>query len=225
MPVTVGAIDSGTANANQVGISNILIAATDLVLVGLMLDAGVNGNTIDYATHIDAFTLLIRVTNVGTAVVEIWYATGISGSSTDDIDCNLSAKAQSAASCAIFLGAADAPDNNLGLAIDGRLSPASLLVGGATADNFYFDAFRTPGGNVDVGANQTIIIDTGVGGEQVGSSHQDGVDGQEMSWTWSSGTRDMAYAACRIPEPAPVGGGGILKPRLQTKFMKHILTR
>lgn len=212
MAVTKGNVSSASGNTDSLAWAHTLGGSSDVVTVGLSLDAGITASGgVTYGAS--AMTLLRRDDNPGDAVTEIWYITGVSTSET--ITAGLSAKAQAIGGAVDWVGAAT-PDNATG-SIPDAVTSVSDTVAGDASDNFIFDVLREPGNAPTVGADQAEDWNIAAGGERGGGSSQDGVNGGVMSWSWT-GSVGAAHTTCRIPASAVTEGPEVLASRSRLAF-------
>jgi hypothetical protein len=181
-----------------VTISSFTINSGELAIVTVDTEDGTTGSQIDWGSDTDAFTLLGRATNSGVGSAEIWYAEGLSG--TEDVVATLSGSGAHWVGISTWTGAG-VPTDFTSETPDAQSSPQSITVPNSGADDFILDVLRALGSTNTVGADQTELHNQAAGGDEHVSSRQDGVDGGDMSWTYS-GSTDLVHAGCRIPAAA-----------------------
>lgn len=193
---------SATEGSNRLDFDSFVVASGELIVAFVHLDGNRVVDNVRWGSSTN-FTQLGPTFNTGYGSVDIWFLDGVSG--TEQVSIFYDTMGKNAGGLALFTGH-DAADplpsaDYVGEPNDGQGSPQIITGTNIGADDMIVDVLRfdVQGETLTEGANQTEIMNINASGNiNVASWQPGGEADDDMSWSWVSGTSDLAHAVARI---------------------------
>ncbi len=229
MAVAVGNTSSASGNTASLAWVHTLGTGSDLVLicsVGAGDGASINSVTWDVDGVNESLSLVRSLNNPGLGRAALYFLLNPSAATgSSEITVVYATKNRGAAGAITFTGATT-PDNDDGSQAEtGTVRSESVVAG---ADDYIVDSMMVQDGTGlavgETGQIQNYSLAMGTGGSppRGAASYRDGVEGNNMSWTWDN-SGQAVIVACRIPAASVSGPPPY--PFKQRLFQRAHITR